>query len=533
MIEIISTLFIICVLAYPLGLFISKVMNGEIHWFKQVESSIYSFCGVGEDEMTSKQYAIAVVSFSLLSLLFVLVVLMTQGYLPLNPNHVGNMSWDLALNTAISYVTNTNYQAYSGEFSVSYLSSMIALTVQNFVSAGVGAAVLFALIRGLSRFEGKTIGNFYVDLTRFTLYVLLPLSVIVAIILVSQGVIASFSENIVVSDRLIPMGPAASQIAIKQLGSNGGGYFGSNSSHPFENPTALSNVVEMISIMLIPVSLVFSFGESIKDKKQGFALFSTMMIVLIFGIVAIMLAENGSMVGREMRFGSTSSNLWTVFTTAVSSGSSNMDMASLTPLGSLVPLLLMMLGEVVFGGIGSGLFGMIGFVMLTVFVAGLMVGRTPEYLGKKVDPIDMKLVLFITLASPLSILITSALAALFPVISTLITLDGAKGFTSFLYTFTSASANNGSSFAGFTLNHPLINVLTGVGMLLARFIPLVAAIYLAGHSATKKNVALTSGTLSTTSPLFIVLLLVVIVLIGALSFFPALALGPIADAIVR
>lgn len=570
--SIIQYVLYVCItvmMAVPLGTYIGKVMNGEKVFISRLvapcEKGIYSLLRINhEEEMTWKKYASSVAGVSIVSFIMLLFFLVFQGVLPLNPENVKGLKWDLAINTAVSFITNTNWQSYSGESQLSYLTQMMGLTVQNFVSAAVGIAVLFALVRGFMRTKHEGIGNFWTDLTRILLYVLIPLSLIVSVLLVSQGVVQNFQEYekvsllepVVLEDgttiikQVVPEGPAASQIAIKQLGTNGGGFFGTNSAFPLENPTAFSNLLEMISILLIPMSLCFAFGRNIKDKKQGIALFIAMFIVLILtlGFVAynehratplsvnnnsVYLDPNnqagGNMEGKESRFGIASSVTWSVFTTAASNGSVNSMLDSYTPLSGMALLLLMQLGEVIFGGVGSGLYGMLGFALLTVFIAGLMVGRTPEYLGKKIEPFEMKMSVFACLATPVAILAGSGIAALVPSVAEIFRNTGAHKFSEFLYMFTSSGANNGSAFAGVNADTVFLNLTLSICMLVARFVPLTAILAIAGSLAKKKKIATTSGTLSTSNGMFVFLLIFVILLIGALSFFPALALGPIAE----
>ncbi|WP_239253596.1 potassium-transporting ATPase subunit KdpA [Listeria ilorinensis] len=552
---IIQDLFFLTVLvalAIPLGLYIHKLLTGEKVWLEKVfgplERGIYRLIGPSAAcEMTAKRYAFSVLAFSFLGLVFLMLLLLLQGVLPLNPEHLKGTSFDLAYNTAASFVSNTNWQAYSGEGTLSYLSQTLGLTVQNFVSAAAGIAVLFVLIRGFLYKKKHGLGNFWRDLTKITLYLLLPLSLILAVLLVSQGVVQTFSSYQVVETvqegvkQVIPLGPAASQIAIKQLGTNGGGFFGANSAFPFENPTAISNFFEMLAILLIPAALVFTFGKAVKDMRQGRAVFVAMMIVFVIGLIGITAAEmytgpdfagvsaSGSMEGKEARFGIGQSALFGVSTTAASNGAVNAMHDSLTPLGGMVPLFMMQLGEVVFGGVGSGLYGMLAFVILTVFIAGLMVGRTPEYLGKKIEQYEMKMVCLLVLTPPLLTLLGTAAATMLQQTFGYLSNGSAHGFSEVLYAFTSMGNNNGSAFAGYAADNPFTNLVGGTMMLLGRFIPLVSAIFLAGSLAKKKSVAASSGTLSTSNGLFVGLLLGVILLVGALSFLPALALGPLAD----
>ena len=478
------------------------------------------------------------------------------------------MSWHLGFNTAASFTTNTNWQAYSGESSLSYFSQMIGLNFQNFVSAAVGIVVLFALIRGFVRVKERGLGNFYTDMTRTVLYILIPLSVVVSLAIASQGVPQTFKqydevqlvEPVVVEQEdgtaaevtkgVVPLGPAASQIAIKQLGTNGGGFWGNNSAHPFENPTPLSNLFEMISLLLIPAGLCFTFGRNVKDKRQGVAVFLAMFIMLAAALAIVGCSEQagtpqiaqdgavymgtegqagGNMEGKETRFGIATSGTWAVFTTAASNGSVNSMHDSYTPFGVLVPMLLMQLGEVVFGGTGCGLYGMLGFAILTVFIAGLMVGRTPEYLCKKIEPFEMKMAVLVCLATPVAILVGSGIATLLPSTHDSLNNPGAHGLSEVLYAYSSAGGNNGSAFAGFNANTPFLNVSIGLIMLFVRFLPMFATLAIAGSLAAKKKVAVSSGTLPTHNAMFIFLLIFVVLLVGALSFFPALSLGPVAE----
>lgn len=565
----IGYLIVLVALAVPLGIYINKVMSGKKVFLSRIlepcEKVIYKFLHIKKDEeMSWKKYLVSVLIFSGFGLIFVFLLQMLQGVLPGNPAKIEGTTWDLALNTAISFITNTNWQAYSGESGLSYLTQALGLTVQNFVSAGTGLAVLYALIRGFTKIKDKGLGNFWVDLTRSVIYILMPLSIVLSVILVSQGVTQSIdeyqtvtlAEPIVLEDgtkiteQTIPLGPAASQIAIKQLGTNGGGFYGVNSAHPLENPTGLSNLVEVVSILLIPAALCFSFGKGIKDSRQGMAIFAAMSIMLVVALASIAVSEQvatpqleqngvvdisnvdqagGNMEGKESRFGIVGSSTWASFTTAASNGSVNSMHDSYTPLGGMVTMLLMQLGEVVFGGVGCGLYGMLAFVILAVFMAGLMVGRTPEYLGKKIEPYEMKWAVIVCLATPVAILIGSGIASLVPQVADSLNNSGAHGFSEVLYAYSSAGGNNGSAFAGFGANTPFLNITLGLVMLFVRFIPILGILAIAGSMVEKKKVAITSGTLSTCSPLFIFLLIFVVLLVGALSFFPALALGPIAE----
>lgn len=543
---------LLIVLSIPLGIYMYKVMSGQkvflTRFLTPVENGIYKVMGVRNDEeMGAKRYAFSVLLFSAFGLVFLWFLQMLQGILPFNPEGIAGTSWHLAFNTSASFVSNTNWQAYSGESTLSYLTQFLGLTVQNFVSAATGIAVLFALIRGFVLRKKTTIGSFWVDLTKITLYILIPLSFVVALLITSQGVVQTFSpyKDVVMLERgeiqILPLGPAASQIAIKQLGTNGGGFFGVNSAFPFENSTPFSNVVEALCLLLIPAALCITFGKAVKDSKQGRSIYTAMMILFVVALGITTVSEqfagpvfegvtvSGSMEGKEIIHGVGASSLWATATTAVSNGSVNSMHDSFTPLGGMIPMFLMQLGEIVFGGVGSGLYGMLAFVLLTVFIAGLMVGRTPEYLGKKIEPYDMKMVCLIVLTPPLLTLLGTAVAVMIPDAETWLTNSGAHGFSEILYAFSSMGNNNGSAFAGFNANTVFTNVTGGIIMLLARFVPLIATLFLAGNMAQKKTVAVTDGTLSTSNAMFVGLLIGVIIIIAALSFLPALALGPIAD----
>lgn len=585
-------LLLLVLLAIPLGLYIGKVMNGERVFLSRVlvpcEQAIYRVLRVRKDEqMTWKRYAVSVLLFSGVGFILLFLLQRWQAFLPGNPQGLGNVSWHLAFNTAVSFVTNTNWQAYSGEATLSYLTQSLGLTVQNVVSAATGIAVLFALIRGFMKVKADGLGSFWVDLTRIILYILIPLCLVLSLCLVSQGVIQNLKGGetvplaeplavkdgeilegavidgdtvtvngqvvegaVIVREQFVPMGPAASQIAPKQVGTNGGGFMGANSAHPLENPTPFSNLLEMLSILLIPAALCFTFGRNIRDKRQGIALFSAMFLVLAVALASIAVSEQtgtpqlaqdghvamavadqagGNMEGKESRFGIAASSTWAAFTTAASNGSVNAMHDSYTPLGGMVTMLLMQLGEVIFGGVGCGLYGMLAFAILTVFIAGLMVGRTPEYLGKKIEPYEMKMAVITCLATPVAILLGSGIAALVPHVADSLTNTGPHGFSELLYAFSSAGGNNGSAFAGFHADTVFLNVSLGLVMLFARFVPIMAVLAIAGSMARKPKLAVTAGTLSTCSPLFVFLLVFVVLLIGALSFFPALALGPIAE----
>jgi K+-transporting ATPase ATPase A chain len=558
-------LVILVALAIPLGKYIGKIMDGETVFLSKilrpVERGIYKILHVKEDEeMGWKRYAGSVFMFSILALAVLMLMHMFQGFLPWNPQGQKGISWDLAFNNAVSFITNTNWQAYSGESTLSYFTQAMGLTVQNFLSAAVGIAVLFALIRGFIKVKAKGLGSFWVDLTRITLYILIPLCIVSSLILVSQGVVQNFhsyetvdlvepitlEDGTEVTQQIVPQGPAASQIAIKQAGTNGGGFFGVNSAHPLENPTALANMVEMLSLLLIPAALCFTFGRQVKNKKQGFAIFMAMFLMLAvsLGVIGyneqmgtpqlaneqtVDLGTNDQPEGKESRFGIASSATWAAFTTAASNGSVNSMHDSYTPIGGMVPMLLMQLGEVVFGGTGCGLYGMLGFAILAVFIAGLMVGRTPEFLGKKIEPYEMKMAVLVCLATPVAILVGSGIATLLPQVADSLNNPGAHGFSEVLYAYSSAGGNNGSAFAGFGADTVFLNVSLGLVMLFVRFLPIFAVLAIAGSLVKKKKVAQTAGTLSTTNAMFVFLLILVVLIVGALSFFPALSLGPIAE----
>ncbi len=561
-------------LARPLGLFMARVYEGKRVWLEPVlgpvERLIYRACGVRRDEeMTWKRYTAALLLFNLAGLLAVLLLQMTQNLLPLNPAKLPAVAGDLAFNTAVSFATNTNWQSYGGESTMSDLTQMLGLGVQNFVSAATGMAALVALIRGLARRSATTLGSFWVDLVRSTLYILLPLSLLLAGALVSQGVVQTFdayptaallqpthgADGAAVTEQTIAVGPAASQIAIKQLGTNGGGYFNVNSAHPFENPTPLTNFLEMLSILLIPAALCCTFGRMVGDMRQGWALLAAMTIMLAALMIPCVMAEQagnpalgprlvdqaprdappsaaqpgGNMEGKEVRFGAVDSAIWATATTAASNGSVNSMHDSFTPLGGLMPLCLMQLGEVVFGGVGSGLYGMLAFVVIAVFLAGLMVGRTPEYLGKKIEAFEMKMAALAVLAPCAAVLLGAAVAVALPQGVSSIANPGPHGFSEILYAFSSAGNNNGSAFAGLNANTPFWNYALSAAMLVARYLVMVPILAMAGSLAAKRAAPAGAGTLPTHTPLFVLLLILVVVIVGALTFIPALALGPIVE----
>ncbi|WJD68602.1 potassium-transporting ATPase subunit KdpA [Pseudomonas asiatica] len=546
--------FAIVLLPAPwLGRFYFKVMEGQRTWLSPllgpVEQTCYRLAGVRADqEQNWQQYTLALLAFNLAGFLLLFAVLLLQGYLPFNPQHLPGQEWSLAFNTAVSFVTNTNWQTYSGEASVSYLSQMLGLTVQNFVSAATGLAVLVALCRGIARRSATTLGNFWVDMTRATLYGLLPLCLLLALLLVWQGVpqtLADYAHAVTLqgTEQTIPLGPAASQIAIKQLGTNGGGFFGVNSAHPFENPTAWSNLFEVASIILIPVALVFTFGHYVKDLRQSRAILACMLALFLIGgstalwseyqpnpaLESAQVQQSAPMEGKESRFGTTGSVLWTVTTTSASNGSVNAMHDSLNPLTGMVAMVNMMVGEVIFGGVGAGLYGMLLFVLIAVFLAGLMIGRTPEYLGKKLQAREVQLLVATLLVMPVGVLVLGAIAASLPGPAGAVSNPGAHGFSQLLYAYTSGTANNGSAFAGFGANTVFHNLMIGLAMLVGRFGYILPVLALAGCLAAKKSAPQGLNSFPTHGPLFTGLLLVTILLVGGLTFLPTLALGPIAE----
>ncbi len=562
-------LVLLIALAKPLGSYMARVYEGQPILLDRVlgpiERLIYRLCGIEPDqEMNWKTYAAAMLIFSAVGVLSLYLLQRIQASLPLNPQGLTAVSPDLAFNTAVSFTTNTNWQNYGGETTMSYLTQMLGLTFHNFVSAAAGMAVLIALIRGFVRRNAQTIGNFWVDLVRTTLYILLPMAFVVALILVSQGVVQTLgsyqmvpllqatkdASGNVVTTQTIALGPTASQIAIKQIGTNGGGFFNVNSAHPFENSTPISNFVEMLSILLIPGALCYTFGKMVKDTRQGWAILAAMTVVLVVAIGGAYAAESagnpqfaalgvnqttsdtnpgGNMEGKEVRFGVANSTLWATATTAASNGSVNSMHDSYMPLGGLVPLVMIQFGEVIFGGVGSGLYGMLAFVIIAVFVAGLMVGRTPEYLGKKIESYEMKMASIVILIMPLVVLLLTAVAVVTTAGTSSILNPGAHGFSEILYAFTSQGNNNGSAFAGLTGNTLFYNTAGAIAMLFGRFWIKVPLLAIAGSLARKKIVPPSAGTLPTHKPLFIGWLIAVVIIIGALVFFPADALGPIVE----
>lgn len=587
-IQIILYLVVLIALAKSLGSYMARIYTGNppafVCWLSPLENFFYRVCGVDPDqEMRWPRYAIATMWFSLFGLIVVYGLQRLQGMLPLNPQGFGAVTPDSSFNTAISFVTNTNWQGYGGETTMSYLTQMLGLAVQNFLSAATGMAVVIALIRGFSRHSVETIGNFWVDITRSTIYILLPLATVLALVLVSQGVVQNFSayqtvetvetlayetprpdtaepmkdaagnpvtEKNVTQSQTLPMGPAASQEAIKVLGTNGGGFFNANSAHPFENPTPLSNFLEMLAIFLIPAALCYTFGKMVGDTRQGLAILAAMTLLFVGFLAVAEYAElqgnpsltalgvdqtvsagqsGGNMEGKETRFGIVSSALFATVTTGASCGAVNSMHDSYTPLGGMVPLTLMALGEVVFGGVGSGLYGMLIYAVIGVFIAGLMIGRTPEYLGKKIEAFDIKMASLVILIPPMIILVLTAIAVLLDVGKSGIFNPGVHGFSEVLYAFTSAVGNNGSAFAGLGANTPFYNTLLGIAMFIGRFWLMIPVLALAGSLTAKKRIPVGAGTMATHTPLFVGLLIGTVILVGALTFVPALALGPIVE----
>jgi K+-transporting ATPase ATPase A chain len=531
-----------------LGNYMSKVFTGNKHFmlpvFGWLEKLTFRFIKVNPEEETNwKSYLIDLLIFNLIGFAFLFLLQLLQAYLPLNPAKFSNVSWHSAFNTSISFMTNTNWQGYAGETTLSYFVQMMGLTVQNFVSAATGIAVLLALIRGISRKTTDKLGNFWTDLTRSTLYVLLPLSMLLAIVLVGQGVVQNFKtyetvQTVQGAQQVIPMGPAASQIAIKQLGTNGGGFFSSNSSHPFENPTPFSNFLEMLAILLIPAALTFMYGKMVGSLRQGWTVFTVMLILLLVGLSISLSAEYSSnpvfgqlplMEGKETRFGITNSVLWSIVTSAASNGSVNAMHDSLSPISGMAAMINIMLGEIIFGGVGAGLYGMVIFIILTVFIAGLMVGRTPEYLGKKVEAFEVQMAIIAILSPGFVILIFTAWASVSSAGLSGLNNSGPHGFSEILYAFSSAAGNNGSAFAGLNANTLFYNLTLGIGMLIGRFGVIIPVLAIAGNMVKKKVTPPSAGTFRTDNLLFISLLIGVILIVGGLTFFPALSLGPIIE----
>jgi K+-transporting ATPase ATPase A chain len=546
---IVSYMVVLMILARPLCRGLAGLINDKaLPGFGGFERLMWRTAGVESKDMHWSEYLLAILLFNALGIIILFIMLLLQGSLPLNPQHLPGLSWHLALNTAVSFATNTNWQSYAGETTMSYFSQMVGLTVQNFLSAATGIAVVFALIRGFANRSLATLGNAWRDLARITLYVLLPISLIMALIFISQGSPQNFSDYLTVTTlegikQTLPMGPVASQEAIKMLGTNGGGFFNANSAHPFENPNALTNFIQMIAIFLIPAALCFAFGDAVRDRRQGHALLWAMSAMFVVAAGAVMWAELSgnphllafgadsaiNMEGKEARFGILNSSLFATITTAASCGAVNAMHDSFTALGGMVPMWLIQLGEVVFGGVGSGLYGMLLFVLLAVFIAGLMIGRTPEYLGKKIDVWEMKMTALAILITPSLALLGTALAMMTDAGRAGMSNPGTHGFSEVLYAVSSAANNNGSAFAGLSTNTPFWNVLLAVVMLLGRFGVIVPVMAIAGSMAIKKVQPVGNGTLPTHNLLFISLLVGTVMLVGALTFIPALALGPIAE----
>ncbi len=579
-------LFVLLALAWPLGIWLSRIGNGRLPaWMLKLEAPLYRLAGISaETPMHWAHYALSLLAFNTLGVLVVYALQRLQAVLPLNPTNMPAVSPDSAFNTAVSFVSNTNWQGYAGESTMAYLTQMLALTGQNFFSAATGIAVVFALIRGFSARSTSVLGNFWVDVTRITTWLLLPLSLVFAIFLVGQGVIQNFSaykdvatletttyqqpkngpdgqplkddkgnpvmEDVKSATQTLAMGPVASQEAIKMIGTNGGGFFNANSAHPYENPAALANFLQMLAIFLIPAALCFSFGRDVGDQRQGWALLAAMTVMFVIAAVAIIPAEQagnpllpplgvdqmasisqpgGNMEGKEMRFGINASSLFAVITTAASCGAVNAMHDSFTPLGGMVPLVMIQLGEVVFGGVGSGLFGMLIFAILAVFIAGLMIGRTPEYLGKKIESHEMKLTSIAILVTPIVVLVGTAIAVLASAGKAGIANPGAHGFSEILYALSSAGNNNGSAFAGLSANTPFYNTLLAFVMWFGRFGMIVPVLAIAGSLAAKKRLPVTAGTMPTHGPLFVTLLIGTVLLVGLLNYVPALALGPVVE----
>jgi len=572
-------LLVLVALVRPLGRYMARVYEGERTWLSPLlsplERLVYRVAGVDpRSEHDWKQYALAALLFNLVGLLVLYLLQRLQGVLPLNPQGFGAVAPDSAFNTAVSFASNTNWQGYGGETTMSYLTQAFGLGVQNFLSAASGMAVLVALIRGFARTQTTSLGNFWVDVTRSTVHVLLPLATLLAITLAGQGVVQSFepyrsvalleplaieklrtdaenpASSEVVTAQVVPLGPAASQVAIKQLGTNGGGFFNVNSAHPFENPTPVSNFLEMLAILLIPAALCYTFGHMVGDTRQGWALLAAMLVIFVPLALATCAAEQagnprldpaqvdqqaatgqsgGNMEGKEVRFGIANSALWAAATTAASNGSVNAMHGSFTPLGGLVPMWLMQLGEVVFGGVGSGLYGMLMFAIVAVFIAGLMIGRTPEYLGKKIEAFEVKMASLVLLIPCAVVLLGTAIASVLPEAVARTGNPGPHGFSEILYAFSSAGNNNGSAFGGLSANNPFYNFALGAAMWISRYWLMIPVLAIAGSLAAKRTVAVTSGTLPTHTPLFVGLLVGVVLLVGALTFVPALALGPVVE----
>ena len=582
-------LIVLLVLSYPLAKLIVRIAGDEpmpgMGWMARFEHGLYRLAGItSKDEMSWKSYALALLIFNTLGALVTYALQRVQVWLPLNPQHFANVSADSSFNTAVSFISNTNWQAYSGESTMSYLTQMLALAVQNFFSAATGIAVAFALIRGFARHSSQSVGNFWRDITRSTMYLLLPLSLVFAVLLMGQGVIQNFDaykdvslvqaltyqqpkvgadgqpikdasgnpvlETLTTPTQTLAMGPVASQEAIKMIGTNGGGFFNANSAHPYENPTPTSNFMQMLAIFLIPAALCFVFGRMVGDIRQGWAVLAAMTIIFVIMTIVVLFAEQqshpgfsalgidqansllqsgGNMEGKETRFGISASALFAAITTAASCGAVNAMHDSFTALGGMVPLALIQMGEVVFGGVGSGLYGMLVFAIMAVFIAGLMIGRTPEYLGKKIQSFEMKMTAIAILAVPLLVLGGTAIAVMVTAGTAGILNPGAHGFTEILYAYSSAANNNGSAFGGLSANTPFYNITLAIAMWFGRFVIIIAILAIAGSLAAKKRLEPNAGTMPTHGPLFVVLLIGIVVLVGVLNYVPSLALGPIVE----
>jgi potassium-transporting ATPase potassium-binding subunit len=535
-------------LAPLLGKYMAKVFRGENHFLKPVfswlENATYRLSGIDRNqEMSWSTYLTAVLLFNFAGFAFLFLLQIFQAWVPFNTENLPDVSWHLSLNTAVSFVTNTNWQSYSGENTLSFLVQMLGLTVQNFVSAGTGIAVAVALIRGLTGKSTSGLGNFWVDITRSIIYILLPLAMIMTCLLISQGVVQTFTYYIHAttlegSEQVIPLGPAASQIAIKQLGTNGGGFFGANSAHPFENPTPFTNFLEMFGLIIVSAGLVFTYGHFVNSKRQAWVIFFSMLILLAVGLGISLWSEyshnnvlnvSGNMEGKETRFGIAGSVLYSVLTTATSCGAVNSMHDSLSPLSGMVSMINIMLGEIIFGGVGSGLYGIIVFILLTVFIAGLMVGRTPEFLGKKVEAFEIKMSIVAILAPGLVIILFSAIACSLPAGLSGLSNSGPHGLSEILYAFSSAAGNNGSAFGGLGTNTVFYNLMMSSGMIIGRYGIIVPVMAIAGSMAKKKITPVSSGTFRTDNILFLMLLITIILIVGGLTFFPSLALGPVAE----
>lgn len=572
-IDLLVFMVILTILSIPFGKYIAGVYNGNIKFLSFIENPIYRIIGA-QNDMKWLEYTIAIMLFNVIGIAFTFLIQLLQGGLPLNPMHFPALSWDLALNTAVSFVTNTNWQAYVPESTMSYLTQMLTLAVQNFLSAATAIAVLFALIRGFVSVESASIGNAWRDLVRSTLYILLPFALIFALVLVKLGVPQNLNSYVtakliepqtvsqttngktttqVLNTQTLPMGPVASQEAIKMLGTNGGGFYNTNSAHPYENPNSISNFLEMLSIFIIPGALCFAFGHMVGDKRQGYTLYATMALVFIVFAIGVMLAEfngnplfknlpidqfmntfqsGGNMEGKEVRFGIFGSSLFAAVTTAASCGAVNAMHDSLMPLGGLVPLFLMQLSEVIYGGVGSGMYGMLVFAILAVFIAGLMIGRTPEYLGKKIESFEMKMVALVILIVPLAVLFGTAISVVIAPGLAGMSNPSAHGFTEVLYAFTSGANNNGSAFAGLNANTPYYNLMLALTMFVGRYGVIIPVLAIAGSLAAKKRLSVTSGTMPTHGLLFIGILIGVIFIVGALTYVPSLALGPVVEHLI-